>query len=139
MKTIDFMASLFCVTLLIGCAGDQEAVQNASSSQAAVRSNPREGKNSNGPDSTTTSVKIVDQIVEAACGQCQLGMEGKGCDLAIRVDGNSYFVDGSSIDGHGDAHGEGGLCNCIRKAKVVGEIKDGRFVASSLVVLPIEE
>ena len=26
--------------------------------------------------------KIADQEVEAACGQCKLGLEGSGCDLA---------------------------------------------------------
>ena len=32
------------------------------------------------------------QIVEVACGQCQLKMkQKKGCDLAIRIDGKNYF------------------------------------------------
>ena len=66
-------------------------------------------------------------------------MEGSGCDLAIRIDGKSYYVDGSSIDDHGDAHADDGLCNQIRKAKVTGEIKDGRFLAESIQVLPTEK
>ena len=139
MKTIYFIASLFCLTILLGCAADQEAGNNVPNSQEAVPSNPREGEAPAEPDSATTSAKIVDQLVEASCGQCQLGMDGSGCDLAIRIDGKSYYVDGSSIDDHGDAHGDDGLCNCIRKAKVTGEIKDGRFVVSSLVVLPNED
>jgi hypothetical protein len=49
------------------------------------------------------------QIVEASCGQCQFGMEGHGCELAVRIDGKSYFVDGSSIDSHGDAHAKDGF------------------------------
>ena len=28
----------------------------------------------------------------------------KGCDLAVRIDGKSYFVEGTKIDEHGDAH-----------------------------------
>jgi hypothetical protein len=36
------------------------------------------------------------QIVEASCGQCQFGMEGHGCELAVRIDGKPYFVDGTS-------------------------------------------
>ena len=43
-------------------------------------------------------------IVETACGECQFGMKGKSCDLAVRIDGKSYFVDGTTIDEHGDAH-----------------------------------
>ncbi|WP_162127162.1 DUF6370 family protein [Flavobacterium phycosphaerae] len=77
------------------------------------------------------------QTVEAACGQCQFGMKGKGgCDLAVRIDGKTYFVDGTKIDQHGDAHAEDGFCNAVRKAEVVGEVKNGRFVASSFKLLP---
>ena len=75
-------------------------------------------------------------LVEASCGECRFGMKGKGCQLAIRINGNSYFVDGTSIDKHGDAHGKNGFCNAIRQAKVTGEIKDDRFLASSFVLLP---
>lgn len=79
--------------------------------------------------------KSKTQIVEASCGQCKFGMEGKGCDLAVRIDGKPYFVDGSSIDKHGDAHAEDGFCNAIRKAEVSGEIVDNRFKATSFVLL----
>lgn len=82
---------------------------------------------------------LVDQFVEVSCGQCQLEMEGSGCDLAVRFEGQSYFVDGSSIDDHGDAHGDDGVCNCIRKAKVTGEIVDRRFKATSVQVMPTEK
>lgn len=86
-------------------------------------------------DSSSTTL-ISDQTVEVGCGQCQFEMEGTGCDLAVRIDGTSYYVDGSSIDDHGDAHSEDGLCNCVRQGKVTGEIKDGRFVASTIALLP---
>jgi hypothetical protein len=36
-------------------------------------------------------------------------MEGKACDLAVRIDGKAYFVDGTSIDSHGDAHAADGF------------------------------
>ncbi len=80
------------------------------------------------------------QIVEASCGQCQFGMKGKGgCDLAVRIDGKSYFVEGTDINKHGDAHAADGFCSVVRKAEVVGEIKGDRFVASSFKLLPAEE
>lgn len=80
------------------------------------------------------------QVVEASCGQCQFGMKGKaGCDLAVRIDGKTYFVDGTDINKHGDAHADDGFCSAIRKAEVVGEIKNDRFVASSFKLLPMKK
>ena len=79
-----------------------------------------------------TKVEFQNETVECSCGQCQFNMEGSGCKLAVRIDGKSYFVEGSTIDDHGDAHARDGLCNAIQNAKVSGEIKDGRFIASSI-------
>ncbi|QIH38525.1 hypothetical protein G7A72_06830 [Flavobacterium sp. Sr18] len=76
------------------------------------------------------------QIVEASCGQCQFEMEGHGCELAVRMDGKSYFVDGSSIDSHGDAHASDGFCSAIRKAEVVGKVVDNKFKVTSFKLLP---
>jgi hypothetical protein len=78
------------------------------------------------------------QIVEASCGQCQFKMKGHGCDLAVRIDGKPFFVDGSSIDSHGDAHADDGFCAAIRKAEVVGKIVDNRFKVTSFKLLPKE-
>jgi len=77
------------------------------------------------------------QIVEASCGQCQFGMEGKSCDLAVRIDGKSYFVEGTNIDAHGDAHAKDGFCASIRKAAVIGTIKDNKFVVTYFKLQPI--
>ena len=75
-------------------------------------------------------------VVEASCGECQFGLKGKSCDLAIRVHGRAYFVDGVKLDDLGDAHAADGLCQCIRMAKVTGEVRGGRFVASSFKLEP---
>lgn len=75
------------------------------------------------------------QIVETACGECQFGMKGKSCDLAVRIDGKPYFVDGTTIDGHGDAHAEDGFCNKIRKAAVTGKVVNNRFKATSFTLI----
>ena len=77
------------------------------------------------------------QVVEAACGECKLGLEGKSCDLAVRIDGKAYFVDGTDIDSHGDAHAKDGFCNAIRKAEVQGEIVNNRFMVSYFRLLPL--
>lgn len=84
--------------------------------------------------------ELKPQIVEASCGQCQFGMTEKtGCDLAVRIDGKSYFVEGTKIDEHGDAHAHDGFCSAIRKAEVVGEVKNNKFVVSRFKLLPLEK
>jgi Family of unknown function (DUF6370) len=84
------------------------------------------GQTKDGSQARPDSTKKI-QMVEAACGECQLGLEGKSCDLAVRIDGKSYFVDGTDIDSHGDAHAKDGFCKMIRKAEVQGEIVANRF------------
>lgn len=76
------------------------------------------------------------RVVEASCGQCKFGLKGKGCSLAVRMDGKAYFVDGTDIDSHGDAHDKDGFCNAIRQAKVQGEVVNGRFKATYFELLP---
>jgi hypothetical protein len=77
--------------------------------------------------------KEISQVVDASCGQCQFGLTNQeGCDLAVKINGKAYFVDGTKIDDHGDAHNKkDGFCEVVRKAKVTGKIVDNRFVASS--------
>ena len=78
----------------------------------------------------------INQVVEAACGQCQFRMtEKSGCDLAVKIDGKSYFVDGTTIHDHGDEHADDGFCQAIRQAEVKGEIIDGRFKAESFTLV----
>jgi hypothetical protein len=79
------------------------------------------------------------QIVETACGECQFKLSGKGCELAVRIDGKSYFVDGTDIDSHGDAHAKDGFCNAIRKAEVQGEIVNDRFKVTYFKLLKSPE
>jgi len=94
----------------------------------------------NQADQSKESVSEVKKMaVEASCGQCQFNMKGVGCDLAVRIDGQSYFVDGTSIDDHGDAHASDGFCSAIRMANIDGEIEDGRFVATSFQLIDRNE
>lgn len=77
--------------------------------------------------------------MEASCGQCQFGLApGTGCDLAVRVDGKAYFVEGTEINSHGDAHAEDGFCNAIRKAKVQGEVVNDKFKVTYFALMPEE-
>jgi hypothetical protein len=82
---------------------------------------------------------LKSQIVEVSCGECNFGMKGKSCDLAVRIDGKTYFVDGTKIDDHGNAHAKDGFCEVIRKAEVTGEIVNNRFQATTFILLPEEK
>jgi hypothetical protein len=80
--------------------------------------------------------ELKKQVVEIACGECQFKMKGKSCDLAIRIDGKPYFVDGKNIDDFGDAHDEKhGFCNAISKAEVTGKIVKNRFQATDIKLI----
>lgn len=87
------------------------------------------------------TVKLPGPVIgEAACGQCQFGLKTQpGCDLAIRYEGKSYFVDGIKMDDLGDAHAVDGLCNAVRKARATGQFANGRFGASKIELLPVEQ
>ena len=79
-----------------------------------------------------------EQIVEASCGICQFSMDGNSCDLAVRIDGESYYVEGAKMNDHGDAHSAHGMCNEVRQAKVVGKIVGDKFVATSFELIEVE-
>lgn len=77
--------------------------------------------------------------VQASCGECKLGLKGKSCDLAVKINGTSYFVNGTHINDHGDAHENDGFCNAIRSAAVQGSIVNDRFKATYFKLLPMEK
>lgn len=74
--------------------------------------------------------------VKVACGQCKLGLSGHGCDLALRYKGKAYFIEGTTIDDHGDAHAKDGFCNAVREAKVQGEVVGDKFRVTYFHLLP---
>lgn len=68
----------------------------------------------------------------ASCGSCNFKMKGKGCFLAIQLNGKNYFVQGAGIDDFGDAHDKEGFCNSIRNVTIQGDIKEDNFILSYL-------
>lgn len=75
--------------------------------------------------------------VLASCGTCNFDMPSEsGCELAVQIAGKHYWVNGSTLQDHGDEHDpEGGMCKNIRKAEVVGKIENDRLMASSFILL----
>lgn len=119
------------LTCIVACAqstpSNESTIDPASTSAIAAKTGNAEA---GAPD-----IQVVDQVVDIACGECQFGMEGTNCDLAVRVDGQPYFVDGFSIDDFGDAHAADGLCNAIKQARVTGRIEGERFIADTMDVV----
>jgi hypothetical protein len=87
---------------------------------------------------STQHKELNSQIVEASCGQCKFNLPGNGCELAVRIEGKAYFVDGTKIDNHGDPHASGGFCTTIRKAYIDGDIIDNRFRVKSFKLIPLD-
>lgn len=90
----------------------------------------------NGPDISKPDPAKKIQIVEISCGECKFHLKGKSCDLAVRINGKAYFLDGADIDSFGDAHAKDGFCKAIRKAEAQGEIVNNRFKVTYLKLLP---
>lgn len=85
------------------------------------------------------SNESIEGVYDVSCGKCNFEMTGNGCDLAIQVEGKNYYVEGSNLHEHGNAHAEDGMCVVTLKAKVKGTISKGVFVAESLELLPYEK
>ncbi len=84
-------------------------------------------------------VKIKKQVVEASCGTCKFGMEGNKCALAVKIDGKTYYVNGTKMRDHGDPHSEDGFCHTVRKAKVKGKIVDDKFESMYFKLLAVNK
>jgi hypothetical protein len=122
--------------LLIGCASNAVNTEPPELIEPTEYVVPTEPKEPGEPKEPLGVAMSVNQVVEAACGQCQFEMtENSGCDLAVRIDGKSYFVDGTNIHEHGDAHADDGFCEVIRSANVKGEIIEGRFKSESFILI----
>jgi|TARA_B100001971_G_C17832225_1_gene354347 hypothetical protein len=133
MKRV-FIVSI--LLLLIGCASNAVNTEPPKLIEPTEYVVPTEPKEPGEPKGPTGAAMSVNQVVEAACGQCQFEMtERSGCDLAVRIDGKSYFVDGTNIHEHGDEHADDGFCEVIRSANVKGEIIEGRFKSESFILI----
>ena len=76
--------------------------------------------------------KVTDLTVDAACGMCQFKIKtDKGCAMAVKIDGKIYNVEGLDKKTFGDAHASDGYCKMMKKALISGEIKKGKFYATS--------
>ena len=142
------MKKIFTISILllfIGCATKTVNTEPHEPIEPAEYAEPKEPSEGTIPEMPQITKKTesqigkdmsINQVVEAACGQCQFEMtEKSGCDLAVRIDGKSYFVDGTNIHEHGDTHADDGFCEVIRSASVKGKIIEGRFKSESFTLI----
>ena len=85
--------------------------------------------------SSDTPGMRVNLIVDASCAKCQFNKADDECLLAVEINSEIYYVDGTTIDEHGDAHGSDGFCNVIRKAHVEGVIDGNKFLFEKFSLL----
>ena len=74
--------------------------------------------------------------VEAGCGMCKFGLKDKDCLLTIRKNDKVLHVKGTDIDDHGDAHGDDGFCNAIRRATIQGQVKGDTIMVTYFQLIP---
>lgn len=130
---------LVATLFLVGCkpSASKTSVESDSSSSAKTPAAASESATSEPTPSASSKAVLTGATAEAGCATCIYKMKGvTGCKLAVKIEGETYLVEGSAIDEYGDAHADDGLCNTARKATVSGQVKGDKFVASKIELLP---
>ena len=84
---------------------------------------------------TVAETAPAEMTVEAGCAMCTYDMEGaEECVTALMIDGKPYLLAGAELDAH-----EVGLCDSAKQVAVTGSIKDGKFVADSIMLVAVDD
>jgi hypothetical protein len=81
------------------------------------------------------------QTVDVACARCVFHMDESrlegipGCPWAAEIEGRHHLVYGPVPQDHFN-HAPDGICNMRRQAKVEGNLRDDKFIASTFELLP---
>ena len=83
--------------------------------------------------------KIENKIVQTGCGMCMFKEKSaKGCAVFVKIDDQFYAVQGVDKKVVGTGHEDDGYCKVIKKARISGEIKKGKFYATSFSYIDTE-
>lgn len=112
-----FFLTALAACILTSCSKESEPSAAAPSAvEAAAAALP------------TELVLDAPEVVEVGCGGCIFKMPGaKGCEPAIRIDGQAIWTKGQEIDVHNN-----GMCAASKKAEITGALEDGFFVVKSV-------
>ena len=82
--------------------------------------------------SVTAAVTVAaEQTVQVGCASCTYKMAGiDGCVTAAKIGDTAYLVTGGDLNAH-----KSGLCKAPKQAKIIGQVQDGKFVASSIKLI----
>lgn len=76
--------------------------------------------------------KIENKIVQTGCGMCMFkAKSAKSCSVYVKIDDQFYETVGVDKKVTGTGHEADGYCEVIKKARISGEIKRGKFYATS--------
>lgn len=81
--------------------------------------------------------KITNQVVDSGCRMCIYKQKSdKGCAMAVNINNKIYTVEGIDKKEFGPMHSDNGYCKVHKKALVSGQIKRGKFYATSFKYVP---
>ena len=123
MKNIAYLilTSLFSINLVFAGCGSCKVSKN----KAVILSD-------HNLVNTIAENGAVSGLVQVSCGMCNFSMKSqKECNLAIQIGEKSYLVQGTKMSELGDPHAKDGMCNAVRVANVVGNVKDDVFLVDS--------
>lgn len=83
--------------------------------------------------------KIENKVVQTGCGMCMFKVNSaKSCGVYAKIDNQFYEVIGLDKKVVGTGHEADGYCEVVKKARVSGEIKRGKFYATSFKYIETE-
>lgn len=87
---------------------------------------------------------VILEEAHVACARCVFRMDesrlvgAPGCPWAIEVNGEHHLLYGPVPQDHFN-HGPDGICNMRRQAKVEGTLRNDKFIASAVELLPAQD
>lgn len=120
MKTLRILITSMIIGGLFAC-GEGRDKKNSTQDSVEVTSKVEQVKE------TVTD----EQMAEVGCANCQFEMECDECKLAVKIEDETYLVEGVGFD----AFAQDDLCSMVKNAKVAGKIEKKIFKASKIELI----
>ena len=114
--------AFICIISLFITSCDEETAPAQTEPQATITEGADKAEKSSPEPAVGTH--------EVGCATCIYDMKGvEGCVTAVKVGDIAYLLAGAELDAH-----KVGLCNGSKRANAKGEVKEGKFVATSIEI-----